>query len=626
MQRKRFQLLKILCANVIVLAAAALNGSSAAAASICSNSPVSNDLWTDAQQNLASQLVANLTFLDDVPVQASIHIVSTSAPATSPSYDKFAAFYLPPSILTDVALADIFIKMEKDTSITEPISVLPTSPGTLLLISTMPKDCRFLLLVPAGSKSAFPVASAQHTVGANAIPKLIDELYRRMFPSGPTSENIVVQGISDPIYKWRFAQAMQKPFTVLVPPDFFSLPPTTPIAKATNAPNLPDRNLWQMAIGRFAWPDSLRSLDLQTSGYWPLLTQINQRSHDNRAQDAVKNDLSILHNMLSEIKPLGEIAKKDYDSLTKLDVSSLVPFEMAQYGGHLMTLGRVIGNDYDLLVSNATAQYEALYAKSVGSPALTPLEPFNRENLLKYRSKQHRDILSLAPLTTSNLDQLVPKKSNQIPKGDAYIVFKDTRNPITQSDLIQTEIVLALSTESLLNAVSSELSAKIPADSCAWRYNHGPLVGSTNNGSLFVSADVQVQVRTCVTHDWICFKGWTPHWCKNTIKTDLFNIDDRVSAILTTAADEQVIAASTITNIPYQTPELKTKSIAFQPIDSVSGTKIRLTLKKAFFTKRAGTDEILWILVANMEPIGLTEALLLRESLKATLALKDETK
>lgn len=617
---------KIFCAAAVLLAAAALNCASAAATPNCSNSPLSSEFWTDAQQNLASQPVAKLTSVDGTPAGLSIELVSASAPATDPTYAKYAAFYLPPYLLTDVALADKLFKLEKNPSETEPTPLLPTSPGAILLIPTAPNNCRFILLVPTGSESAFPDASARRTVGADAIPRLVDDLYRRMFPNAPSSKNIVNQGIADPIYKWRFAQAMLKPFTVLVPSDVISHPPATSVVQTSITPTNPDYTLWQMAIGRFAWPDSLRSLDIQTHRVWPLLIQINLRSNEKRSPDAIKNDLAALHNMLVQIKPLGDLAKNDFASLGKLDVSSLDPLAMAQYGAHLATLERVIGNDYDLLVSNATAQYEALYARSVGSPPVSTMEPFDRESLLKYRSKQHQDALSLAPLTTSNLDQLVPSKSDQIPKGNAYIVFKDVRDPLTQSDLIQTEIVLALSTESLLNAASSALSTKIPAESCEIKISHGPLVSSTNNGSLLVSADAHLRVRVCLPHPWVCFKGWVPHWCTNTIKTDLFEIDDKAFAILSTAPGEQAIATSTIINVPFQTTQQITKLIPFKSIDNVGDIKNRFTLKKAYFTKRAGTNEILWILVADMEPVDLTGALTFREILKATLTLKDEPK
>lgn len=609
---------------IILITDATLNEASAVAAPDCSNGPFSSDFRTAAQQKPKNQPIAKLASVAGTPDGISIDLVIASSSAASPGDVEFDAFYLPPSLIIDIAIADNLIKLEKVASISESISVLPTSSGALLLVPIAPRDCRLLLLEPTGAEFAFPEVSARRTMDPNVLSKLVDDLYRRMFPSAPTAIDIIKHGIADPIFKWRFAQAMQKPFTVLVPSDIFPQKPTTPVAKISLSPSLPIYALWQRAIDRFAWPDSLIFLELQARRYWPLLIQISLRSNEIRQPNEVNNDLAALHNMLSEFKTMGELAKKDFASLTKLDVTSLDSFSMVQYMGHLAMLERMIGNDYDLIVSNATAQYKNIYAKLVRSPTLAPSDPFNREKLLKYRSKQHQDDLSLAPLMTSNLDKVITIKSDQIPKGEAYILFKDVRDPITQIDLIQTEIVLALSTESLLNALTSALSANIPGNSCELRYSRGPLVSSVNDGALIVSADVKVQIRACINHDWICFKGWIPRWCNNTIKTDLFEIHDMVSSTLLTVAGEQAIETLNIVKVPYQTSSQISRQIPFKSVNNMSVIKNRITLKKAFFTKIATTNEILWILVADMDPVGLTEALLFRELLKATLTLKDE--
>jgi len=617
--------LRILTTNLLkVIIAIRLISSLNATPADCTNSPIPKEFWLDAQSNLSEQPEAKLALLQETSANTTIPMLNISESANISEFEKFAAFYLPPSVLIDNTYNEIYKTMAKDSSVKEPISVLQKSTSTILLVSTNPKECKFLLLVPTGSKSTYTEESAQLTIQGSDIEKLVDSLFIRFFPNAPITENIIDHGITDPIYKWRFSKAMQKPFIVNVSSNIFTMQSSKLTAKTNIETNFPSYLTWQTAITRFSWPSSFRSLTDLTQRYWPLYIQILKRSNDDRGQNLTNEDLSILHNLIVELKPLGDVAKEELGILLKMDVTSLSQHEMAQYGEHLMSLERVISNEYDLMISNSIDLYETLYNKSIRAPVMSPLEPFNSENLLKYRSKYHSDTLNLAPLKTNNLKPLTPEGLNENPTGNAYIIFKDFRDPNTQNDLVQVEIIIALSTESLLNKVSTELNAHIPVDTCSLRYNRGPLIYSTDKGSLIASADVQLQVRACITHDWVCFKGWVPHLCHNTIKTDLFKIHDTVSASLNTQAGDQVITTSTAINVPYRGTIQNTKPIPFKKINNFMGLKNRLSLQKTYFTKNVDNNETLWILDIYMEPIDILQAQINREIIKAILNLENE--
>lgn len=539
---------------------------------------------------------------------------------------RFAGFFMPASLFIDSRL---ILDAEANAASQDSPEDLSSAWG-FLLVPTDIKDCRFLFLAPKELDAVLPVTDyRRQSISTDSASQLLDAVYRRALPNNTPAKNILEEGISDPTAKVQFAEVMGKPLVVYV--DRGSLyneslehPP------ATKAPIFPPSFLWERSMWQFAWPESLRALYLKADEYWRIYRPLTQKRRNEWTSVTIKSDLKILHEIMISLKPAGELAAKDLVELKNLsENSNLARSIAANYGQQFAMLDREFGNQYTLLADSIENLYGQLYEASLGPRLLNQTEVFDEKKLLSNRPKAADDIWDFKTLKRQGFEKIL--KPDSLPGilgnaaaqvtagGTTYLLFKDSPDPATNELRIQPELVVVLKMQPLLNLATGELNDKIPQGSCSVRYKVDPVKWTVDGGQLAGSANVEVQLWTCITHKWVCFKGWKPHWCKNQITTRLAKHHDVVSTAVRTTAMYQGVSMIVTPKVPYQSyePIQINKSIA-----GVTGKWLsvpQLTLRNAYFTKLSGSDEIVWVLSAEMPPMEIGTAAATAEILKAYL-------
>lgn len=543
--------------------------------------------------------------------------ISAPPPSNAP---KFAAFLLPATMFIKGAQV---IDLEANPSGATP--ALPKALG-MLLVPTAANDCRFFLTAPPDFDYVIPANDARRKgLDEASASVLLDAIFRSRFPSLPPVNGIVDGGTTTPAGRALFAQVMSEP--ILLADEQAALPPSVGSVAPTDLPPFFD---WQLAMRQFAWPESLRAMVLKTDAYWARILPTLQRHPKTWTEATIRQDLSALEDAMRALKPSGELAKADLDSLVKFVNETPDLRVKALYGQQMAQLDRVFGNGYTVLTTRIEQRYSELYAASTGATPVTAARPFDATNLIAFRPKAATKEWDFKTILVQNATTLLPLGApdgefgsaiaSAAGKAVAYLVFRDAPDPSTGKARVQPELVLALPIHSLLNIAASELNKQMPAGSCALRYSRGDVRWDVRGGQLTGNADVEAQVWACVTHRWVCFHGWKPNWCDNKITTRLFKTHGAVSVTAESIAIGNGVSLLVTANVPYQA----TKTISFnktfrQPVSRVF-TIPPVEMESAFFARPVGDESILWVVTARMPPMEPGIAAVTVEAIKAYLA------
>jgi len=591
--------------------------STAVLAQSCADGPILQD-YRKAARERASASVAGII---SATGNGAISLVPVSGPAPSGNPPKFAAFFLPATMFIN---ASQLIELEAKAGDTT--QALPAAWG-MLLVPMAAGDCRLFLAAPSDFDHVLTANDVRRKLtDAGSASLLLDALYRARFPDRPATKNIVAEGASDPTGRVLFAEVLREPLVLTAQAGVLADPPATPGSPI----DLPSLFEWQRSMWQFAWPESLRAMNLKTGIYGARVEPILQRDPKAWTEASIRQDLLTLEDTMRALKPIGELAQADLANLVKLGAGMSDPRVGALYGQQVAVLEREFGNQYTLLANRIESRYAALYAASIGATPVTPARPFDASELVTHRPKSATKEWDFKTLVVQDATALIPSGApdgelgagiaSAAARATAYLLFRDARDPSTGEARIQPEIVIALPVDALQSLASSELERRMPANKCELRYSHGDVRWDVRDGELVGITDVQAQVWACVRHKWVCFRGWKPHWCENEVKTRLFKTHGAVSITAAGSVIGQGLTMLITANIPYQATQTRVISKVLRQPESPMFAIPPVEMRSAFFARRKGGNDILWVITGSMpamEP-GITAAT--AEALKAYLA------
>ena len=572
----------------------------ASAASSCPSGLLPSSYREDAAQVKDIKTRASIGLK---PGSASVFTVSVLSAPASVTGSRYAAFYMPPSIVESTLRVSVIMDLERAANTTDTLPKLKNTHGSLLLVPLDPNDCSFYFMATPELEPALQVGSLRH-IDAAAITDLLDGLYRSNWPTGPAVNDIESNGIDDPAAMFQFAVMMQMPIVVSDVAD--ALRKSAPVAAnvPADAPGLPETAAWRFETGKFAWPASLKTLESQAAQNMKVIVPIISKPVNQKSRVELEAELPVLHGILSDMQKIGSIAMADMEALKTALPTTADQQTLALQDQMLAVLDRFVVVQFSALVSLATSQYEKTYAKLYEVPKLSAVEPFDASNLLKYAPKGVVTVNKLTTLTTSDLSRFIPKAPKELDAGQAYLVFADYKDPVTQQALLRPEFTIALKGEAFTDTVNALLLQKIPSNSCERRIDHAPIKWDVDRGSLVGSMDARVELWACVRHTWVCFKSWKPKFCKNEIKTFILKTHGTVKITVTAFPKPEGISLLYTSDVPYVGPSTNETLIPLDISTLNDGkTDMQWRLTQAFFTQRAGNSNLVAVMLGTAPPL-----------------------
>lgn len=605
--------LAAIIAFILVATSAAVHAQS------CADGPMLQDYRKAARARAGAPVVGIVSTAEN----GTLNLAPISGPAPSSNPSKFAAFFLPATMFINaVQLVDL------EARAGESPPVLPGAWG-MLLIPTTTGDCRFFLAAPPDFDHVLAANDVRRKpTDAGSASLLLDALYRARFPEQQTTKNIVDEGTSDPAGRALFAEVLREPLVLTAQAGVLGDPlPTSGPLPLADLPSLFD---WQRSMWQFAWPESLRAMILKTGTYGARVEPILQRVRKDWTKDSIRQDLLALEDALRALKPVGDLAQADLANLAKLGIGMSDPKVGALYGQQVAVLEREFGNQYTLLTTRIESHYAALYTASIGATPVTPARLFDATELVAYRPKMATKEWDFKTLVAQDATALIPPGqpdgelgagfASAAARATAYLLFRDARDPTTGLARIQPEIVITLPVDTLQSLVNNELDKRMPANNCELRYSHGDVHWDVRDGQLMGNTDVQAQVWACVRHKWVCFRGWKPHWCENEIKTRLFKTHAAVSITVASSVIGEGLSTQVTANVPYQATQTRVISKTLRQPESRIFTIPPVEMRSAFFARRQGGNDILWVITGRMPAMEPGIAAAMAEAMKAYLA------
>ncbi|EJL89747.1 hypothetical protein PMI16_01939 [Herbaspirillum sp. CF444] len=609
---KVFKVLNKWTVGLIVLA---MGPATAIAADPCAGSLLPASYRQEAARVKDAKISAAVS--DAAGTSSSFAVDVMNVPA-APSGNRYAAFYMPPSLAASAILG---IEKAAVASGVEPD--LKNTHGALLLVPLTPSDCRFFVLATPGWDGSMRVGTALRRIDADALTRFLDDLFRVNWPAAPAVKDIEANGMDSTKYAAQFATLMQMPVVVSDAANVLDRSAPVIVTESNALPLLPESAIWRLETSKFAWPASLKALVSRADAFMPDFTRIISEPLSQKSKTQLEADLSTLHEILISMQTMGDLAMADLTVLKAELPPKADDQTKAIYGQLLAVLDRMAVAQYSSLVSAATSQYEQTYAKLYEVPKPNALAPFDASKLVGYYPKGVATKDKLTTLTLSDMSKLIPKAPKEVDGGQAYMAFTDYKDPVTQTAQIRPEFTMVFKSDALIASAQAELLGKIPANNCERRIQHDPIQWSSDKGSLLGTMDVRLELWTCIKHVWVCFKAWTPRICKNEIKIPYLKTHGTIRLTATAMPRTDGIALNYLSDVPYVGTEMGSRLV---PLDT---TKLRdgslgalWTLNQIYFTTRSGSGELLVVVLGNAPALDGDVANIAWENIKNSLTNK----
>lgn len=535
----------------------------------------------DSYRKLATDINKNSPQADLVKMELNGKLgYQITTGKVNPNKSLFAAFFLPPVMTNDLNLAKTIarfdsVTLEEVSSNNSEILDSPWNPGegALLILPASADDCQYWLV-------------QEGVILNGSISDFLDSIFASQYPESKERHNILLNGIDDPILAWKFARTMSLPIMVSADSTVLGQFPKV------SALSLPDLLIWMHAIEQFGWPAELKALSGRSMLQSSTALEIISRSLSQMDKEQISQDMNKLHELVIRLKVLGEPAKESLDLLKAINTDTWQERDKYLWGTWLQSMEREWGNSYEAQMMMLQTTYTNLYQKMYPTIQANNASGLDIDSILSYRPNvEHPERFS--GWEVKKLPKWVPTINGRTDKLKTYIYFPAIPDAESGEVYLKPTLIAALPFDGIEQEIQSLAQQQLQKNnSCGTRFSAGPLSFSLDWATLRIGGSVQVDQWACVTHDWICFKGWKPSICKNHIKTHLFKTHANIDGHLNLVASNDTLKVNYSYNIPMYSYYEGSKSYSFKPEGKFSLLDETLTLDNVFFAHESKSRKI----------------------------------
>lgn len=411
----------------------------------------------------------------------------------------------------------------------------------------------------------------------------------------------------------------------------------TSIGNSKSFLSFPLYSEWKHAIDRLAlFPELLRLRDASATElpyYLNKRAAIDDRIAQGKAEpDELKDALAMTEKFLVDMTPVSALANSAYNSEKSFMIASMgkTPLNQRNFsrlmdeGTELALIEREIGN-FDLFLISARSDYEKLYALVHKTPLIT------FDNGLDFTTIRNSSLESVSescklPVQEYKTKKISTKVQNKTLSlsGKLFVIYRNFKDPIEGLNLVRPHFLWAADASALHQLHKDIVSESIPSSSCRNRYGtENSFITKSNNNAIEGSSNVKYEKWICEDHVWVCFKGWIPQTCTNTIKTRVYSVDTPLSFyLLASLGSSDNIRFSLSSNFQNSQSDVGFSLGDSGTLDTLKSTA-GLQWESSFFTHaKSDESQLLLVLKGQGKPVRWSTACSLHKTIDELMTSK----